>query len=54
MNAPTLRPDGSCPACHDGWQCAWHSSEGIRRDRERSATLGRVLAVAHEHDIMRI
>lgn len=42
--APVLRADGSCPACSGGWVCAFHRSQGLRADRERSAMLRRVCA----------
>ena len=54
MNAPTLRPDGSCPACIGGWQCAFHQAEGVRRDREKYARLRDVCRIAAGRDIARV
>lgn len=54
MNAPTLRPDGSCPACVGGWKCVYHIERDAQRDRERSETLRRVCAGIREARIMEI
>lgn len=52
--APTLRPDGSCPACSGGWSCPYHIAEGLRRDAEQSALLRRVAAAQRENEIARV
>lgn len=41
---PTLNPDGSCPFCLGGWLCNYHQQEGLRKDREKAATLRHVAA----------
>ena len=52
--APVIRPDGSCTQCGSGHQCAFHSQEGLRRDREMGATLRRVCASYKANEIARI
>ena len=54
MKAPTLRQDGSCPACVGGWQCAFHIAAGLEEDRQRSRTLARVVAGQRENEIARV
>ena len=54
--APVLRSDGSCPECANGGGriCAYHSAEGIRKDRAFWDSMGPRLAVARNAELSRI
>ena len=54
MKSPTLRSDGSCPACSGGWTCSFHIAEGLRKDKENAATLRRVCESAKVNELARI
>lgn len=54
MKAPTLRPDGTCPDCAHGWQCEFHSAQGLVADRRRADALKRASAGLREIELTRI
>ena len=54
MSAPTLRADGSCPDCANGWQCAYHQAEGVRRFNEREKMFRRVALGIRQNRIMQV
>lgn len=54
--APAIRPDGSCPDCANGGGriCAYHSAEGIRKDREFWQSMRPRLEVARNAELWHI
>jgi hypothetical protein len=50
---PSLKADGSCPACRitGGWQCDFHQARGVEKSRALGVMLREISASLHADEL---